>query len=90
MATTARLDMRLDPSIKARAEKASALIGARSLTEYIVRLIDADATRVLAEHEQITLSNDCFDQFICACAHAEQPNRALRDAAEQVKADPSL
>ena len=35
----ARLDIRLDEAIKAKAEKASALLGLKSLTEYIVKLI---------------------------------------------------
>ena len=38
MATT-RLDLRLDEEIKAKAEKASALLGLKSLTQYVVRLI---------------------------------------------------
>lgn len=37
---TARLDIRLDEEIKAKAEKASALLGLKSLTEYVVRLMD--------------------------------------------------
>ena len=40
---TARLDIRLDEDIKVKAEKASALLGLKSLTEYVVRLMDEDA-----------------------------------------------
>jgi hypothetical protein len=36
--TTSRIDMRIDDEIKAAAEKAAALLGTKSLTEYIVRL----------------------------------------------------
>lgn len=43
----ARLDIRLDKEIKAKAEKASALLGHKSLTEYVVRLMDEDATQEL-------------------------------------------
>ena len=50
---TARLDLRLDEEIKAKAEKASALLGMKCLTEYIVRLMNVDATRVIEEHESI-------------------------------------
>jgi uncharacterized protein (DUF1778 family) len=46
---TARLDIRLNEEIKARAEKASALLGLKSLTEYIVRLMDEDSTQVISE-----------------------------------------
>lgn len=77
---TARLDIRLDEEIKSRAEKASALLGLKSLTEYVVRLMDEDATQVIAQHETITLKNDVFDEFIAACEKAKGPNQALRDA----------
>jgi len=77
---TARLDMKLDLEIKQKAEKASALLGMRSLTEYVVHLMDEDASRVIAQHESITVSDDVFDRFMHACEKAEQPNKALREA----------
>ena len=79
MATT-RFDMRLDEEIKSKAEKASALLGMKSLTEYVVRLMDQDATQVIAEHESITVKDDVFDRFMSACERVQQPNDALRDA----------
>ena len=77
---TARIDMRINEETKVKAEKASALLGLKSLTEYIVRLVDEDASKVIAEHESITLSDDVFDRFMHACAKADKPNRALKDA----------
>ena len=65
-----RLDIYLDEDIKAKAEKASALLGLKSLTEYIVRLMDEDATQVIAKHESITIEANVFDQFIAACDEA--------------------
>ena len=64
---TTRLDIRLDQKIKANAEKATALLGLKSLTEYVVKLIDDNATQVIAQHESIILENDLFDLFISAC-----------------------
>jgi uncharacterized protein (DUF1778 family) len=84
MATT-RFDMRLDEEIKAKAEKASALLGMKSLTEYVVRLMDNDATKVIAEHESITVENDVFDRFMSACEKAQKPNDALLEAAAFTK-----
>ena len=46
MATT-RLDSRLDEEIKAKAEKASVLLGLKSLTEYVVRLMEDVAGKVI-------------------------------------------
>ncbi len=79
---TARLDMRLDRDIKAKAEKASALLGMKSLTEYVVKLMDENATQVIAQHESIRVENDVFDLFMEACKNAKKPNKALRDAAD--------
>ena len=75
-----RLDIRLEEEIKSKAEKASALLGLKSLTEYVVRLMEEDADKVIAQHETITLDNDVFDEFMAACEKAKAPNQALRDA----------
>lgn len=82
---TARLDMRLSPDIKAKAEKASALLGVRSLTEYIVRLIDENSTKVIQQYESMTLKNDIFDNFIKICEEVHAPNKKLSDAAALAK-----
>ncbi len=77
---TARLDIRLDEEIKAKAEKASALLGLKSLTEYVVRLMDEDATQVIEAHESIVVKDTVFDEFMRACDQAKAPNQALLDA----------
>ena len=77
---TSRIDMRIDESVKAAAEKAAALEGMKSLTEYVVRLIEKDSQRVIKEHESITLEDDVFDRFIQACEAAKTPNQKLREA----------
>ena len=79
MAST-RIDMRIDEAIKRTAEKAAALEGMKSLTEYISRLIERDAKRVLSEHEAITLEADVFDRFTAACDAAAAPNQKLLEA----------
>jgi len=84
MATT-RIDIRLDESIKAKAEKASALLGSKSLTEFIVRTMDERSSEVLSEYERMTVSNDAFDQFARACERAGEPNEAFRAAASYSK-----
>ena len=82
---TARLDIRLDEEIKTKAEKASALLGLKSLTEYVVRLMDEDASQVIAEHESITVKDNVFDEFLEACDKAQSPNNALFAAAAFTK-----
>ncbi len=83
--TTARLDIRLDEEIKAKAEKATALLGLKSLTEYVVRLIDEDSTQVIAQHESMTVNGNVFDQFMAACEQVQAPNTALLEAAAFMK-----
>lgn len=82
---TSRIDMRIDEAIKAAAEKAAALKGMNSLTEYVVRLIEQDAREVIKEYESITVKDDIFDRFMNACVAAEAPNQKLRDAVEFAK-----
>ena len=84
MATT-RIDIRLDETVKSKAEKASALLGAKSLTEYIVRTMDERSSEVLSEYERMTVPDDAFDQFAKACEQADEPNEALRAAARYSK-----
>ncbi|USD66827.1 DUF1778 domain-containing protein [Vibrio sp. SCSIO 43136] len=79
---TARLDIRLDEEIKAKAEKASALLGLKSLTEYVVRLMDEDSTHVIEEHESIVVKDNVFDEFVAACDKAKAPNSALLEAVQ--------
>lgn len=79
---TSRIDMRVDETIKAAAEKAAALEGMKSLTEYVVRLVEKDSQRVIKEHGSITLKDDVFDRFIHACDATQTPNQKLRAAKE--------
>lgn len=79
MATT-RIDMRVDEAVKTAAEKAAALKGMKSLTEYVVRLIEKDAQEVIREHAAISVKEDVFDRFIAACDAADAPNQKLRNA----------
>ena len=82
--TITRIDMRLYYEINAKAKKASALLGLKSLTEYIVKLIDDNATQVIANHESIIVDDNAFDLFMSACEKSEKPNKALLDAASFV------
>ena len=84
MATT-RLDIRLDETVKSKAEKASALLGLKSLTEYIVQIMDERSSAVLSEHQRMTISDDGFDAFVQACERAAEPNESLRDAVAYTK-----
>lgn len=76
---TSRIDMRIDKEIKQAAEKAASLQGMKSLTEYVVRLIQQDSERVIREHKTITLEQDIFERFMKACDAAAAPTAKLAD-----------
>lgn len=77
-----RMDIRLPADIKAKLQKASALSGMSSLSEYVVRVAVSDADRVLAENASMVLEPDVFDRFMTACEKATPPNPALKRAAK--------
>lgn len=79
MATT-RLDLRLDEEIKAKAEKASALLGLKSLTDYVVKLMDENSSQVIDQYESVVIEDSAFDRFSEACEKAKTPNKALLSA----------
>jgi uncharacterized protein (DUF1778 family) len=76
----ARMELRLDERIKAKVEKASALLGMKSTTEYVVSLMEQNATKVIAEYGNMIVKDDIFDLFMDACTKARKPNKALREA----------
>lgn len=39
-----------------------------------------DANQSTIQHENMTLNDDAFDEFVVACEQAKAPNQALRDA----------
>ena len=78
--TTEHIKIRVDEKIKLRAEKASALLGFKSLNEYVGSLMDKDATQVIRENENIQIQDSRFDEFMAACDKVTAPNQALIDA----------
>lgn len=75
-----RLEFRTQLQTKKMLEKAAALSGARSVSEYINQVLREEASRVIEEHAKMELSTDIFDQFIAACENVAPPNKALKEA----------
>jgi uncharacterized protein (DUF1778 family) len=82
---TSRLDMRIDESVKADAEKAAALLGKKNLSEYITQLIRENSEAVIREYGTITVQDNVFERFTAACDAAEEPNSKLRAAAARTQ-----
>jgi uncharacterized protein (DUF1778 family) len=76
--------MRVDPDIKIEAERASALLGMKSLTEFVTQAVHEKAQKVIQAQERLTLTNDVFDRFFSACEAETKPSGKLQALAEKV------
>ena len=73
----ARMDLRVDPAIKDLATRASALVGSRSLSEFVIQAVREKAAKVIEECEVISVSSQSYDAFVSACEAPPAPNTAL-------------
>jgi len=85
MATVAnnqRIDLRVDLETKQIAERAAAVLGCASLTEYITRLIKENSPKIIKKQTEIKLTNQQFDHFIKACEDTQlKPSNEILAAA---------
>jgi uncharacterized protein (DUF1778 family) len=81
---TARLEARVSPEIKALLQKAADLEG-RSLTDFIVASVQAEALRVIQQHQTLKLSLEDSEAFVDAILNPPKPNDALKAAAVRYK-----
>lgn len=83
-----RIEMRVDPDIKQLAERASAMLGYASMTEFITSLIRDNAPRILQQEASIKLTNAQFDNFIAICNDTERkPSARIMEAAKRLDAE---
>ncbi len=80
---TQRIDMRVNEQVKQLAERAAGALGC-TVTEYLVRLIQQDAPKVLRGETEIVLSNAHFERFAELCKQSRPPSRRIRQAAYQL------
>lgn len=78
-----RIDMRVNEQVKQLAERAASTLGC-SVTEYLVRLIQQDAPKVLKGETEIVLTNAHFDRFAELGQQTRAPSPRLRKAAESL------
>ena len=80
-----RIELRVDLETKQIAERASAVLGCSSLTEYITRLIRENSPQIIQQQTEIKLSNQQFDHFIALCEDAAlKPSLRLVKAAKRL------
>lgn len=90
MATTtnskrmARLEARITPETKALFQKAANLEG-RTLTDFVVASVQAEASRVIQKHQMLKLSVEDSEAFVDALLSPPKPNDSLKSAALRYK-----
>lgn len=74
-----RINCRISPNIKARAEEAAQVLG-QSLTAFTETALAEKAQSVLAEQERIVLSEEQFARFVSILEEPAPPAPALARA----------
>lgn len=82
--TSARLEVRVSPEIKALIQKAADLEGS-SLTDFVVTTVQAAAYKVIEQHQTLKLSVEDSEAFVNAILNPPKPNNALKSAALRSK-----
>lgn len=80
----ARLESRITPETKALLQKAADLEG-RTLTDFVIASVHAEALRVIERHQTLKLSMSDAESFVDAILNPPQPKDALKAAALRYK-----
>ncbi|MEN9432512.1 MAG: hypothetical protein RLZZ422_101 [Pseudomonadota bacterium] len=78
-----RIDMRVNEQVKLLAERAANALGV-TVTEYLVRLIQEDAPKVLEGNTSIVLTNTQFDRFVALCKQTIPPSPRILKAVQRL------
>jgi len=80
----ARLEARVTEAQKSRFERAATVQG-RSVTDFVVSAVDEAATRILREHEILTLSERDCKTFVSALLKPPAPRGRLAQAMKRYR-----
>lgn len=80
-----RLNCRLSPGVKRRAEEAAQVLG-QTITAFTETALAEKAQAVLAQHEKIVLSERDFSRFVEIINNPEPPTPVLRRAMQEYEA----
>jgi uncharacterized protein (DUF1778 family) len=76
----ARFDTRLSSEQKALFEQAAEIKGYKSLSEFVLQVVQEAATEIVQRHQAILLSEKDKEIFFNALIHPPKPNKALSKA----------
>lgn len=80
----ARLEARITPETKALLQKAASLEG-RTLTDFVVASVQAEANRVIQKHQTLKLSVEDSEAFVDAFLNPPKLNDSLKSAVLRYK-----
>ena len=75
-----RLEARITPETKSLLQQAADLEG-RTLTDFVISSVQAEAYRVIERHQKLKLSRAESQAFVDALLNPPAPNDALKSAA---------
>jgi len=82
--SAARIEAHVKPDVKQLLQEAAALED-RSLTDFIIATVQAEAYRVIERHRVLKLSRDDANAFVEAILNPPEPNDALKAAFREHK-----
>jgi uncharacterized protein (DUF1778 family) len=80
----ARLEARIKPEVKELWQQAADLEG-RSLTDFVIASVQAEAIRVIEQHQRLKLSREDSQALAEAILNPSPPNAALKAAMQRHK-----
>ena len=77
--TSARLEARVNPEVKALWQQAAKLEG-RTLTDFVIASVQKAAINVIHQHQVLKLTQEDSEAFAAALLEPTTPNKALKTA----------
>ncbi|MFM9074867.1 MAG: DUF1778 domain-containing protein [Bacteroidota bacterium] len=82
---SARFDTRLSQEQKTLFEQAASIKGYKSLSEFVVQVVQEAASNILEEHQSIILTEQDREIFFKALDNPPKPGKNLLKAAKEYK-----
>lgn len=74
---SARINLRTSPEAKALIERAAAIMGS-TVSGFMLQNAYEAARRIVADNDNLVLSQKAFEVFVATCENPPKPTKALR------------
>jgi len=75
---SARINLRTSPEAKALIERAASIMGS-TVSSFMLQNAYEAARRIVADKDNLMLSQEAFEAFVASCEHPAEPGQALID-----------